>query len=412
MKDILHADMNNFFASCEMATDPSLAGRPLVVGGNAAERRGIVLAKNYLAKGLGIKTAMTLKDALKICPTLKIVESHMDKYNFYSKKVQEIFLRFTNLVEPFSIDECFLDVTGSKIFGSPVDIADKLRLAVKEELNLTMSVGVSYNKTFAKIGSDLKKPDATTVITPKNYKEIIWALNVDAMCGIGRATTEKLKNYGINTLGELANTDVAVLKRLFGKVGEYMYINANGNGDDTVSDYYSGGEAQKSVGNSTTFPRDLTRKDEIMLAFTVIAESIVERMTRYGLPSAETLHIVVRDDKLQMFGKQCKLPFPCRDSGIFAKTAMKLFDDGYVGRMYIRMLGISVSGFEAVRQVSIFDGDKERKSFDEVVIGIRTKFGKGALARASTLTDLQIAHSMDRETAEKRNTDGDENLDE
>lgn len=397
MRAILHCDLNNFFASCECLVNPELRGRPVAVGGNEENRHGVVVAANYEAKKFGVRCGVTTYQAKKLCPEVVICEPKFQVYNHYSHLVRKIYEEYSDRVEPFSIDECFIDVTHSKIFGTPEKIADEIRERVKNEIGLTISVGVSFNKTFAKIGSDLKKPDATTVITKENFKEKVWTLPIGDMFGVGRKMKEKLEKFNILTIGDLAKIKKDFLLKEFGKVGEDLYKKANGEDDDEVS-FVNAQNSPKSIGNSTTFYKDLKDKDEIELAFTVIAESVVERMIKKKIECAKTLSIVIRDSDLNFYQKQCQI-FPCRNSEIFAKTASKLFFDSFKNIEKVRLLGISVSGFEEGQQMSIFSS--EDKKLDEVMFKIRDKFGHNSIRRGNTLKDEKIASSFDREQLDK-----------
>ena len=219
-RTILHSDMNNFYASVECLYNPKLRGKPLAVGGDAEARHGIILAKNYEAKRFGVQTGEALWQAKQKCRELIIVEPHYDKYIRFSQMAREIYGEYTDQVESFGLDECWLDVTGSeKLFGTGRQIADQIRERIKFELGITASVGVSFNKVFAKLGSDMKKPDATTVIPPDSFREKVWPLPVNELLYVGRATHRKLHTYGVNTIGDLAKADVNFLKLVFGKVG-------------------------------------------------------------------------------------------------------------------------------------------------------------------------------------------------
>lgn len=394
MKDILHCDLNNFYASCEMIGKDELREVPLVVGGSEEARHGIVLAKNYIAKDKGIKTGMTIYQAKKICPNLVVCETHRELYEKYSKIVREILLRFTDRVEPFSIDESWLDVTNSKIFGTPLEIADKIRETVKKETGLTVSVGVSFNKVFAKLGSDLKKPDATTVISQENFKQIVWPLSADSMVGIGYQTYQKLKKYGINTIGDIANSDCKFLIEKLGKIGKELYDNANGNSSDEIP-IYSEEHIPKSIGNSTTFYKDLTSFQEIELGFTVLCENVVQRMIKYSIEKAKTLSITVKDRNLETFSRQAKLPYPCRDSILFTNVCLELFNKHFKSFSYVRLLGVSVTDFvnEEYEQLSFFDKPKN-KDLDKVMSKIRDKYGYSSIVKANSLYDERIAKTF------------------
>jgi len=406
---ILHCDCNNFFASCECLDNPEIRNKPVVVAGKVEDRRGVIVAKNHIAKSAGVQTGMKIYEAQALCPNLVVVHPHMNRYNVYSRRVKEIFIRYTDRVESFSIDECFLDVTHSKMFGSPSEIADKIRRDVREEIGLTVSVGVSFCKVFAKIGSDLKKPDATTIITRENYKDVVWPLAIGDMIGVGRHTHEKMQMWGIKTIGDLANFPRELIAKKLGKVGQDLWNYANGNDDREVALYYHR-ERPKSIGNSATFYRDLQTRDEVLMALSVLAESVVSRMIKQDIKGAKTIHLLVKNNDLSCFGKQCALPFPCRDSKIFAHTAYNMFVKYYDFRANVRLLGISVSGFcEGGNQISMFDLPVD-SNIDETLIAIRAKYGYGAIGRASRLIDSRLSGVMDRAEIFKEIKDFDENI--
>lgn len=402
MRDILHCDLNNFYASCECIKNPKLKDLPVAVGGKQEDRHGVIVASNYEAKKFGVRCGVTVFNAKRLCPNIVICTPNFKLYNEMSQRVRKIYERYTDQVEAFSIDECFLDVTHSKIFGSPKEIADKIREDVKRETGLTISVGVSFNKTFAKIGSDLKKPDATSVITPENFKEIVWQLPIGDMFGVGRKMKEKLLAYNVNTIGDLAHFNKQFLTDQFGKMGTELYEKANGIDDEPVK-FVTDKTEIKSVGNSTTFYKDLSDRKEIELAFMVIAENIVYRMIKKGLASAHTLSIVVKDENLKVYQKQCQFP-PCRSSKVFAETAIKLFFANYKD-MKVRLLGISVTGFDESNQISMFEQTENTNEVDDVVYKIRNKFGRSSLQRGVALNNEKIAHTFDREQLDKEFND-------
>ncbi len=394
---VLHCDLNNFYASCECLIEPSLSGKPVAVGGREEERHGVVVAANYEAKKFGVKCGVTTFQAKKLCPEIVICQPKFEIYNKFSRRVRKIYEEYSDRVEPFSIDECFIDITESKNFGNPKQIADAIRERVKNEIGLTISVGVSFNKTFAKIGSDLKKPNATTVITKENFKQVVWPLQIGEMFGVGKKTKEKLLKIGINTIGDLANFDKKYLVKEFGKVGEELSNKANGLDDEEVKPT-SFKQAPKSIGNSTTFYKDLSERKEIELGFCVIAESVVRRMIKNNIKTCKTVSIVVRDSKLRFYQKQCQI-LPSRSSQEISKTAIKLFFDNFSQIKDVRLLGISVSGFDEDGQLSLFS--KPERDIDEVVYQIRNKFGAGSIVRANALMNKKIAAALDREQLDK-----------
>ena len=265
-----------------------------------------------------------------------------------------------------------------KSISTDVDLAGTMSIeqikGCVEQIGLTISVGVSFNKTFAKIGSDLKKPDATTEISIDNYKKTVWKLPIEDMFGIGRQTKTKLINMGVNTIGDLARFDKQILIKQFGKVGEMLYNKANGADEEEVA-YIGEEQKPKSVGNSTTFYKDLTERKDIELGFTVIAENVVARMIKYGLTCAKTLSIVVKDKDLNIYQKQCQLMPACRDSKIYTQTALKLFNSNFK-HLKVRLLGITVSDWcDEETQLSLFEKPKPNKSIDDVMLKIRNKYG-------------------------------------
>lgn len=290
---ILHSDLNNFFASVELLSHPELADVPVAVVGDPKLRHGIVLSKNYKAKEYGVQTAETIYQARLKCPNIVFLPAHYEFYEKYSKLVHMIYLDYTDMVEPFGIDECWLDVTGSiSLFGGGERIADAIRRRVREELGLTVSVGVSFNKVFAKLGSDMKKPDATTVISMENFREKIWGLPASDMLFVGKKTSEKLRRCCLKTIGDVAKCSPDFLKSIFGKNGLTLSDFANGRDASPVALY---GEIPppKSIGNSTTPPRDLIDDSDIDIVLYQLCESVSERMRNEGVV-CKTVQLYVR----------------------------------------------------------------------------------------------------------------------
>ena len=269
---ILHSDMNNFYASVEILYDPTLRDKPVAVAGDEEARHGIVLAKNDIAKRFGIRTGQVLWEARQQCLGLVCVPAHYERYLAFSAQARDIYASYTDQVESFGLDECWLDVTGSVgLFGEGAAIADDIRGRMKRELGLTVSIGVSFNKVFAKLGSDMKKPDATTVITPENYRDKAWSLPVSDLLYVGPATTRKLNQYGITTIGELAQANPDLLYWLLGKNGIMLHQFANGQDHSGVRRYYAV-PPMKSIGNSTTAPRDLVSEDDVKITLMALCE--------------------------------------------------------------------------------------------------------------------------------------------
>lgn len=394
---ILHSDLNNFFASVEIARNPALAGKPLIVCGDPKERHGIVLAKNEEAKKCGIKTAETVYSALKKCPDVQMVGAHMHEYKKYSRKVVEIYARYTDKIEECSIDECALDMTESTfLFGNGYEIAERIRQEVKEELGLTVSIGVSFNKVFAKLASELKKPDAVTEITEENYRDIVWKLPVGDLLFVGKSTAETLGKIGVHTIGDLAAADESLLSRFLGKRGRQLRVYARGEDQEPVK-FEKKKEDLKSIGNSTTLPRDITDREEIKRWFYVLAESVSARLRAADVGRANTVHIVVRNERLEDATCQAKVP-PTMLCGDIAKAAYELFCKHFSLGVRVRMLGITVSGFDYhVEQMSLdtFLSD-DRANYDKkeraesTVARLREKYGYASVQRGLILEDEKL----------------------
>lgn len=397
MKDriILHSDCNNFFASVECAENPLLWEVPLAVAGDPEKRRGIILAKNELAKKYGIKTAEPIWQALKKCPDLVLVPPRHMLYEEYSKRINEIYGDYTDLVEKFSIDESWLDVTGStKLFGSGKEIADTIRKRVKGELGITVSVGVSFNKIFAKIGSDYKKPDATTVISRENYKEIVYPLPVSEMIFIGKSAGEKLYNANIRTIGDLAEADEAFINKLLGKTGLVLLEYARGEDKSPVTKI--GYEREiKSIGKGQTFSRNLVGLSDIRKGLSVLCEYVAEKMREKGLKcTVITVHI--RDEAFKTISRQKHIDKPTYLAKEISEVAEELITSNWSMKKPIRMITVTGSGFvdsDVGGQMSLFENSDERKEENlEIAIDkIRKTYGKNSIKKANIINnDLGI----------------------
>lgn len=399
MRDILHVDLNNFYASVEMILNPSLKDKYVAVCGSVENRHGIILAKSENAKKLGVKTGMVIRDALKLCPKLVLVEAKHNKYIAYSKLIRQIYREYTDYIEPFGIDECWLDVTRSvKMFGSAENIANLIRERVKKELGLTVSVGVSFNKVFAKLGSDIKKPDATTVINKDNFKEKIWNLPVEDLLFVGRSTKTKLNKINICTIGDLANADVDYLFNKFGKWGKVLHDFANGL-DNTPVNKDDEQDEIKSVGNSMTSYRDLTSDEDIKIIFTVLADSVSARVIEYKVGKPKTLSIYVRDEFLDSITRQCKFEHPTVLPEDFVSTAYSLFKKHIKSGTRVRTLGLSVGDFNATNEQISFDDDRYEKmsKLNDTVTNIRNKYGNESVLKGILLKDKKFVRENPKE---------------
>ena len=401
-RTILHSDMNCFYASVEMLHHPELAGKPLAVGGDPEARHGIVLTANYVAKKSGVKTGMALWQAKQVCPEIIFVPPRMDLYLRFSRMAQEIYSEYTDLREPFGIDESWLDVSAStSIKGDGMKIANEISKRIKHELGVTVSIGVSWNKIFAKLGSDYKKPDAITEFSRENYKNLAWNLPVGDLIYVGRSTNKKLQTLGIKTIGELANTEPAILESCLGKMGLVLHTFANGWDETPVC--VEGYQAPiKSIGNSTTTPRDLVNDLDVKIILMALSESVASRLRENGF-QCKVVEISIRDNELYHFSRQCKLKRPTNITDEIVQAAYRLFKDNYRWEHPIRSLG--VRGCDLVSddmpyQLDLFMSEQKREKLekmDQVVDEIRARFGYQSIQRAFVYQDRLLAQLNARE---------------
>ena len=382
---ILHCDMNGFFASVELLDYPEFRDKPMAVCGDPESRHGIILTKNEIAKRYGIVTAETLWQARKKCPDLQTVPPHHKKYQHYSRLINEIYLQYTDMVEPFSVDESWLDVTASqKLFGNGKQIADKIRHQVKKELGLTLSAGVSFNKIFAKMGSDYKKPDATTVITQENYKNILWPLDIRDLFFVGKATADKLQGIGIHTIGQLAESDRHTVTALLGKQGSIIHDYANGL-DQTPVSRFDEREDVKSIGNGSTFRRNLKGIQDIRTAVIALSDTVAVRL-RQKKKKAFGVKVDIKDPSLKVISRQQQLDNPTNLAENIADAAVSIIEKSWNLRHPIRMLTVTAINLcpeDQAQQLSLFSseniqnetGEKMERTMDD----IRKKFGKNAI---------------------------------
>ena len=391
---IFHCDLNSFYASVELLDHPELKDRPAAVCGDPESRHGIILAKNELAKKYKVQTAETIWQARRKCPDLVLLPAHHWKYREYSKKVNAIYERYTDLVEPFSIDESWLDVTGTlHLFGGDGKaLADQIRQTVRQELGLTVSVGVSFNKVFAKMGSDYRKPDATTVITRENFQQLLWPLPVTDLLFVGRAAARVLNGYGIRTIGDLARFDRESLGQILGKGGY------------TLHDYATGREhapvvpardmpGPKSVGNGLTFPKNLVGWEQLRTALSELADEVAVRLRKHGLKCI-TVQITVRDPSFKDICRQKRLSAPTYISRDLAQCGMELLHSCWSERKPVRALTITAQNLveerDAGEQVDLFAADAipcrdKLEKLEKAMDSIRDKYGRGAISIASAV---------------------------
>lgn len=388
---VLHVDCNKFYASVECLYRPELRDKPMAVGGDPENRHGIILTKNEIASKYGLTVGEPLWKARQKCPDLVVVPPNYPLYLRFSALTRKIYEDYSEFIEPFGLDECWLDVTGSEKSGE--EIAHEIRKRVKSQLGITVSVGVSFNKVFAKLGSDYKKPDAVTVIDESNYKDIAWNLPCGDLLMVGRSAQKKLNAYGINTIGDLADTDVAVLKSLFGKNGEMLHSFANGTECSPVRHKDEISEV-KSVGNSTTAPRDLVNEEDVKTIFRVLCESVSARLREKEL-KGRVVTIYVRDKELSSFSRQMKIPANTDISTEIFYYAMKLFRTNYFWNKPIRSLGVSVSDFDVTYEQFDFEKTVENREKQErletAVDSLRRRFGNYCIGRACQLKDTELS---------------------
>lgn len=394
---ILHCDCNSFFASVETVLDPSYKNVPMAVCGDVENRHGIILAKNELAKKYGIVTAETVFSANRKCPNLVLAKPHYDQYMIYSKRANEIYARYTDMIEPFGIDESWLDVTASKFLGSGMEIAEKIRNDVKNELGITVSIGVSFNKVFAKLGSDYKKPDAITEISRENFRSIVYPLPVSDLLFVGKRTAEELKRLGIRTIGELADASCDILSRRLGKAGELLSVYARGE-DKSPVEAQDKNEA-KSIGNGYTFKHDLVGREDCKTGINYLAEEIGTKLRVRGLKCA-TVQLSIKDEYLRTIQRNAPQNPPTDISSEIAETAFKILCREWSEDKPIRMITVTATNLVhkegLAEQIDMFGAAKEEKrkkngKREIAVDEIRKKFGTESILRASIIeSDIGI----------------------
>ena len=390
-RTILHCDLNSFYASVELLDHPELCRQPVAVCGDPQSRHGVILAKNEPAKRFGIKTAETVWQARRKCPGLVLLEAHHWKYQKYSKLVNAVYERYTDLVEPFSVDESWLDVTGTlHLFHcGGGELADQIRAVVRRELGLTISVGVSFNKVFAKLGSDYKKPDATTVITRENYRDLLWPLPVGDLLFVGRAARQTLAGYGIRTIGDLARFDRRALGEILGRQGY------------TLHDYASGAEhapvvpardmpGPKSVGNGLTFSHDLVGWEQLSAGVSALSDEVAARLRRCAM-KCTAVQVTIRDPNFKDICRQKRLETPTYVSRDIAAAAMELLRRTWNSRAPVRALTVTaqnlIEAAQAAEQLDLFAvsaaprRDKLER-LEQTMDGIRGKYGRAAISFA------------------------------
>lgn len=395
---IFHCDCNSFYASVELLSHPELRDVPVAVCGDPESRHGIILAKNEPAKRFGIQTAETVYSALRKCPNLTLLPPHHDRYRVKSRQVNAIYARYTDRVEPFGIDESWLDMTGTwHLFGpSPKAVADQIRQVVRDETGLTLSVGVSFNKVFAKLGSDYKKPYATTVIGPEDFKRMVWPLPVESLLYVGRTTRKTLNGLGVRNIGQLAAADPEQLRQALGKLGPELRLYALGQDEAPVRRADEQPEV-KSVGNGMTFRRDLVSRDDVAAGLTALSDEVAARLRAHGL-LCTAVQVLIKDTDLRSITRQAPLPAPTHLARDIARAAQALVEKNWPAQKPIRMLtvtALNLTDGTGARQLSWLEpepqSDEKREKLEQSLDAIRKKYGKASIASASRLnSDLGL----------------------
>ena len=392
---ILHADMNNCYASIETMLNPKLKGIPLAVCGRREDRHGIVLAKSQEAKVLGVKTGEAIWEAQLKCPDLLIVPPNYDEYLKYSRWARDIYYDYSNQVEAYGIDECWLDVSGSiHLFGKGRDIAEEIRSRIKKELGITVSIGVSFNKIFAKLGSDMKKPDAVTEIAREDFKEKIWDLPVEELLGVGKASKKKLNRLMIFTIGDLARGDPDLIRMKLGINGVYLWNYANGRDYSSVTDRdYR--DPVKSVGRGITTTEDLENNSEVYRVFRELSFGVSKALRSYGY-LAGGIQISVKNNNLFSKQYQRQISYPSLSSTILAEEAYDLFLEKYSWESPIRALtirAINLIGEKSGSQLSFYEDYSKlikREKVDDAFFKIRERFGDYSISYAGLMGDIKV----------------------
>ena len=392
---ILHVDCNKFYASVECAQNPHLRYVPLAVGGDAEKRHGIVLTRNEIAASFGVKSAETLYQAKKKCPQLVVVPPNFPLYLQYSNRVREILSEYTDLVEPFGLDECWLDITHNYVHRDGFRTAEEIRRRIKKELDITVSIGISFNKIFAKLGSDYKKPDAVTVFSRENFREKAWPLPAGDLLYVGASTEKRLHTVGIRTIGDIAQTPVPLLRAHLGKMGEVLHDFANGLDTSPVTPD-DGSHTIQSISNGTTTPRDLLNETDVNIILMILSESVARRMREQGF-KCRTVGIGIRDSFLHSCTRQYTFCTPTSGSAEIFSCVSSLFRSNYEWKQPVRALSVSASQFSSANlheQLDLFrDPRKQEKlcRLDKTLDTLKNRYGSACVRPAALLRDRDLA---------------------
>ena len=396
-KTILHSDVNNFFASVECATNSELVGKPVAVTGNPEKRTGIILAKNEIAKKYGVKTGEAIWQAKQKCPDLVTLAPHYALYEEISKKLHELYLQYTDFVEPLGLDECWLDVTPSlKYLGKTGEqIANEIRQKVKEEFGITVSIGVSFSKIFAKLGSDMKKPDATTILPRESIKSIVYPLPLNSIVGVGRKLTDKFEKMNINTIGDFVGLDINFVKSISGKVGEELHQKLTGKLIDDVRCYYDI-ELPKSIGNGTTTIMDITSQEDVEKVVAFLCEKVASRMAVSDYHGT-TLSVSIKTNTFKTY-HHSKTFAPMQSKEEIFSNARNMLHDFWHYDQPVRAIRIAISNLEnneKMEQLSFLD--QKEKDITRSIQALKNKYGKDIIYVASDTVSFINRKNKDEE---------------
>ncbi|MEI7027466.1 DNA polymerase IV [Paenibacillus sp. y28] len=387
---IFHIDMNAFYCSVHEAVEPEkYRGRAIAVAGSVELRRGIIVTSSYAARARGVRTGMQVRQAVKLCPDLILLQPDFELYRTFSRKFMQIVYSYTPLVEAMSIDECFADITGSKQFGAPLEIAAEIQRRIRDELHLPCSIGIAPNKLLAKIASDLKKPNGMTVLRKRDVPVLLWDQPCSALYGIGSKTADKLKKLHIYTVGELAKANETLLASHFGVLGPVLVRAANGIDDSPVVNEK---EQSKSIGHTTTLPSDVTDAGEARRVFLNLSDQVTRRLRRQQLV-ARVVQITIRDPGMKTITRSVTLVAATNEANEVYQAACRLFERHWPEGKPARLLGVTLQGLEAattaVVQLDLFDYEKQprKEELTRIVDKLRDKFGEEAVLTAGMLGD-------------------------
>jgi DNA polymerase-4 len=389
-KVVLHIDMNAFYCSVHEAVEPSLyRGKPIAVAGSVELRKGIVVTSSYAARAKGVKTGMQVRQALQVCPELILIRPDFDLYRQFSRRFMQIVYSYSPLVESMSIDECFVDITGSKQFGTPLEIANSIQRRIYEEITLPCSIGIAPNKLLAKMASDMKKPNGIFVLRLRDVPRVLWEKPCGYLYGIGKKTAEKLTKLGLHTIGQLAHADEELLTRHFGIIGVWLKQSANGIDLSSVNPEQ---EQSKSIGHTTTLPHDYREKAEVHRVFLNLSDQVARRLRKQKLVTS-TIQITVRDPSMKTITRSLTLPSPTEHMDEIYRIACKLFDQHWGEGKRVRLLGVTLQSLTAKAdsavQLDLFDYDQNPKKerLNQVMDSLRDKFGENAILTAGMMGD-------------------------